>query len=515
MPVKIICTKIVLFVVCLMLLIPALASAQIPPTGGEIRNLRSSLGKILGEHALLAEIAMQKKYDGAADAKQAADTLQKNTYDLTTAIASIYGEEAGQKFETIWSSHIQYLEDYVNATAAKDDAGRTKAYAALDSYRVYQASFFADANPNLKQTDIEAGLAMHITDLLDAFNAYVKKDYTSAYKHIRESYVQMYATGDILATAIAKQFNDKYLQTTFDASSDLRSKLESLLGEHAILAVLSMQKGIAGSADYDQASAAWMQNSDDLAAAIASIYGKEAGASFLTIWNSQIGFFADYAKATAAKDETKRQSAVANLEDYRLKQKEYFANGLSEHIGHLLDASHAYAEGNYTEAYSDLRTAHAHMISTGEELANGIMMQFPEKFGAIDPTPVPAKKRLIFKVNSTEFNNNGKHVTMDTMPTLENGVAYIPVRYVGEAIGVKVTWDGKDRSAMVISVNGKDTVMWLNNNMAQVDGISKDMGGIAHLSAERAVVPADFLAEVFGWSYQWDEMNQTIMLMQK
>jgi hypothetical protein len=61
---------------------------------------------------------------------------------------------------------------------------------------------------------------------------------------------------------------------------DLRAALDALLSEHAYLAVVTMQKGIDGSGDFDAAAGALNQNTEDLSKEVASVYGEEGGAAF-------------------------------------------------------------------------------------------------------------------------------------------------------------------------------------------------------------------------------------------
>ena len=61
---------------------------------------------------------------------------------------------------------------------------------------------------------------------------------------------------------------------TMSAAADLRVTLDSLLGEHALLAVAATQKGFDGAADFEAAAAALDANSVELAEAIGSVYGR-------------------------------------------------------------------------------------------------------------------------------------------------------------------------------------------------------------------------------------------------
>lgn len=185
---------------------------------------------------------------------------------------------------------------------------------------------------------------------------------------------------------------------TATKAAELRIALDTILTEHAFLAVETMQKGIDGAEDFDQASAALLANSDDLAAAVTSVYGEEGGAAFLEIWNSHIGYFVDYVVATGEGDEDGRAKAIADLEEYKTEQAQFFdtatesrlpeaavKEGLDVHVDQLITSFDAYAEGDFETAYASERESIHHMSMFAETLSIAITDQFPDQFDNTNP----------------------------------------------------------------------------------------------------------------------------------
>ncbi|WP_068774717.1 copper amine oxidase N-terminal domain-containing protein [Paenibacillus sp. FJAT-26967] len=518
--------KWIVSLLALVLLLPSAGFAHTPSTGGAGAELRSSLGQMFGDHALLAAFAMQKGIDGKADFKQSAAALNANTDEITAAIASVYGKEAGTAFKPIWASHIGYFVDYVKATGAKDEAARQKALSDLEVYRMKQAEFFASANPNLPKEAVAASLKIHIDHLLVAFDSYAVKDFDKAYEQIHTAYVHMFETGDTITGAIAAQFPDKFAPASVkNPASDVRSLLERVLGEHATLAVIAMQKGIDSAADFNQAAGSLNANTDELTHAVTSVYGDEAGQAFKTIWSSHIGYFVDYVKATAAKDETARQKALSDLETYRMKQAKFFedanpeyfkkdaiAEGLKTHIHHLLAAFDSYAAKDYDNAHKNAREAYSHMIPTGTMLASGIVAQFPDKFHGEDQgSMAPVVK---FQIGSQTLMLDQKAVMMDVAPFIKQEWSFIPLRYLAEGIGAEVTWDAATQTAWVKA--GKDTAtFWVGKNYMELNGKKMEIGIPIFLEGGRMQVPVRFIAELFGWDVKWENTARTIELTKK
>lgn len=174
-------------------------------------DLRAGLNMIFTEHAGLAAMAMQDGVDGAESFDQAAGALLANADDLSAAVGSVYGDEAGQQFSETWNSHIDYFVDYVTATAEGDEAGQDQAKADLDSYIVEQAALLdAATEGRVTAADLEQGLTAHVDQLLAAFDSYVAGDYERAYASIRGAYAHMTMPAAGLSAAITDQFPDEF-----------------------------------------------------------------------------------------------------------------------------------------------------------------------------------------------------------------------------------------------------------------------------------------------------------------
>jgi hypothetical protein len=172
-------------------------------------------------------------------------------------------------------------------------------------------------------------------------------------------------------------------------STNLRIALDSLLGEHAVLAMNATDAGYSGSASFPTIAAQLDKNSVALSQAIASIYGKAAGNTFLNgkfMWRAHIGFFVDYTVALAKHDKAGQAKAVKNLGQYVKKFGAFLAgatglptaavqNDLLAHVTELKQQLDLYAAGKYTQAATVFDQAYEHMFMTGDLLAGAIAKQ--------------------------------------------------------------------------------------------------------------------------------------------
>jgi hypothetical protein len=181
---------------------------------------------------------------------------------------------------------------------------------------------------------------------------------------------------------------------TASPAADLRVTLNTLLGEHALLAIAASQKGLDGDPDFEAAAAALDANGVELSEAIGSVYGDEAAKQFLdgpALWRDHISFFVDYTVALAEDDEAGQQEAVDNLTGYTGAFSGFLAQatglpqaalqkGLTTHIMQLKGQIDAYAAGDYEQAATLAREAYKHMVATGDTLAAAIVQQNPDMF---------------------------------------------------------------------------------------------------------------------------------------
>ncbi|WP_263491839.1 copper amine oxidase [Bacillus sp. RAR_GA_16] len=358
-------------------------------------DLRADLGHLLSEHAYLAVETMRKGAEGSADFEASAGALSENTEDLTAAITSVYGEEAGAEFNEIWSNHIGFFVDYVKATGNEDEDAKQKALDSLEGYKEDFSMFLENATGERLQADTLAeGLQAHINQLIGAFDSYVAGDYDMAYDKEREAIAHMQMVAKGFSGAITDQFPDKFENTkAVTPASDLRATLGHLLSEHAGLAMMTMQNGIDGSEDFDASAAALSENTDDLAAAITSVYGEEAGNQFKEMWSGHIGNFVEYVQATGAEDEEAKEAALKALENYRADFSSFLetatdgrleasalSEGLQTHVNQLISAFDNYTMEDYDAAYDSVREAYAHMYMPAKGLSGAFVDQFPDKF---------------------------------------------------------------------------------------------------------------------------------------
>ena len=86
----------------------------------------------------------------------------------------------------------------------------------------------------------------------------------------------------------------------------------------------------------------------------------------------------------------------------------------------------------------------------------------------------------------------------------------LPVRVVAEGLGGKADWNEKTRE--VTLTHGKNVVvMTIGKRAYTVNGVKKTMDTVPRISKNRTYLPMRFVSEALGVKVQWDEKNRTAL----
>ena len=104
---------------------------------------------------------------------------------------------------------------------------------------------------------------------------------------------------------------------------------------------------------------------------------------------------------------------------------------------------------------------------------------------------------------------NGKPISFDTAPCLDNGRVLVPMRGILESLGYTVEWQNDTKSVLA---TGNDTqiLMPLGSKTVSVNNKSVSVDAPAKLVSGRTLVPLRFLAEYSGAEVVWNNAEKTV-----
>lgn len=117
----------------------------------------------------------------------------------------------------------------------------------------------------------------------------------------------------------------------------------------------------------------------------------------------------------------------------------------------------------------------------------------------------PAPKEISIVVN-------GKLIATDSPVFVEQGRTMVPLRFISEALGLKVDWDGKNSMALV--GEGKDLMRLPIGKkvILKSDGSSVKIDVAAMARNGRTMVPIRAIGEISGAQVNWDGAKQQVVI---
>jgi hypothetical protein len=123
-------------------------------------------------------------------------------------------------------------------------------------------------------------------------------------------------------------------------------------------------------------------------------------------------------------------------------------------------------------------------------------------------------KSVVFKIGTPYYVVNGQTpgVKMDVAPFIQSDRTFVPVRFLGNALGLddsKITWDNGTQTA---TLKG-DAILQMTIGKASVtsNGVAKQIDVAPVLKSDRTFLPARYVAEGLGYEVGWDDATQTVV----
>ena len=120
------------------------------------------------------------------------------------------------------------------------------------------------------------------------------------------------------------------------------------------------------------------------------------------------------------------------------------------------------------------------------------------------PASTPTHVKIVTVIGQKVFYVNGKAKTTDVAPILHNGRTMVPIRFIAEALGAEVGWDG-DSSTVTVSLDGKTLTMAIDQPLSGMDAAP-------FLRDGRTMVPLRYVSENFSAYVLWDGNERKVTI---
>ncbi len=112
---------------------------------------------------------------------------------------------------------------------------------------------------------------------------------------------------------------------------------------------------------------------------------------------------------------------------------------------------------------------------------------------------------------SVTMQLDGKVLTGDTPPVLQDGRVLLPARIIFESLDGEVLWDEATKTT-TITANGNNIQLVINNKTATVNGKQVALDVPSRIINDRTMVPLRFVAENSGCQVDWDNTKKLVSI---
>ena len=100
-------------------------------------------------------------------------------------------------------------------------------------------------------------------------------------------------------------------------------------------------------------------------------------------------------------------------------------------------------------------------------------------------------------IGDNEALVNGDVEVMDQAAYIKNGRTLVPFRFLGEALGAEVSWDSAARTA-ILNLNDSEVKVTINSKIAYIKGNQAALDVPAEIVGGRTFIPLRFVSEALG-----------------
>ncbi|WP_139491936.1 N-acetylmuramoyl-L-alanine amidase [Brevibacillus dissolubilis] len=104
----------------------------------------------------------------------------------------------------------------------------------------------------------------------------------------------------------------------------------------------------------------------------------------------------------------------------------------------------------------------------------------------------------------------GKRVESDVPPLIQNGRTLVPVRVIAEGLGAEVGWEPETQTAKIVREK-QEVVLTLGKKQAWVNGQAVKLDSNPLLQDGRMLLPLRFVGEALGMTIGWDSQAHTVV----
>lgn len=127
------------------------------------------------------------------------------------------------------------------------------------------------------------------------------------------------------------------------------------------------------------------------------------------------------------------------------------------------------------------------------------------------PTAPVYEKTISLQIGKNSVISNNEEIATDVAPIIRNDRTMVPVRVISETLGAKVDWNDDTRTVTIVK-DGTTITLTIDSATAYINSVEKTLYSAAIIENGRTYVPVRFISEAFGAKVNWDGATQTVTI---
>jgi len=120
---------------------------------------------------------------------------------------------------------------------------------------------------------------------------------------------------------------------------------------------------------------------------------------------------------------------------------------------------------------------------------------------------------IILMIGDKKAMVNGFEVPLDVPPSIIKGRTFVPIRFISEAFGAEVEWDGETRTVRIfLEKTNTRVTLQIDNTIARINERIVTLDAPPTIIQGRTLVPIRFIAEAFGAQVDWDGILRKVTI---
>lgn len=127
-----------------------------------------------------------------------------------------------------------------------------------------------------------------------------------------------------------------------------------------------------------------------------------------------------------------------------------------------------------------------------------------QAYAAVQETPITSgTSHVILYLNQTQAFVNGQEFTLEAPATVKGGKTFVPLKFLGDSFGIKVTWQ-KETNSTVVSAPGTEILIDLKNKQVWLNGLEHNFDDVVMIVNGKTMLKLSLVSDYLGATYTYN-----------